>query len=118
MDIGGNNFYPQERDWYLPPRIHRLRAQDFSRYGKFAHARLPYVIPIPKYISEHIFGENHERLGGKAELKLLQQLHELAGAYDVEICSDCESHLINPPFKNEYYSDPQMECAAKLSASF
>ena len=44
MDIAGDNFYPQENDWYLPKQINRIRARDFSIYGKFAHTRLPYEL--------------------------------------------------------------------------
>ncbi len=117
MDIVGDNLYPQENDWCLPYRIRQLRSQDFSRYGKFAHTRLPYATPIPKDILEHLYGENHEVLGVKAELKLLLQLHELTGDFDIEICPDCESHLISPPSKNEYYTNPQMICPTKLSSS-
>ncbi len=114
MDIVGDNLYPQENDWYLPKQINRICARDFSRYGKFAHTRLPYTSPIPKDILEYMYGENHEVLGVKGELKLLQRLHELSGT-NVDICPDCDSHLIDPYSFNEY--DLQIICPIKLSSS-
>jgi len=101
MDIVGDNFYPQENDWYLPKQINRIRARDFSIYGKFAHTRLPYDSPIPKDILEYMYGEDHEVLGVKGELKLLQRLHELSGA-GIYICPDCDSHLIDPYSFDKY----------------
>ena len=76
-------------------------------YGMFAHTRLPYTLPIPKDILEYMYGENHEVLGVKGELKLLQRLHELSGT-DVDICPNCDSHLIDPYSFNEY--DQQIIC--------
>jgi hypothetical protein len=48
-----------------------------------------------------MYGENHEVLGVKGELKLLQRLHELSGA-DVDICPKCESHLTDPCYFDVY----------------
>jgi hypothetical protein len=107
MDIVGDDLYPQENDWYLPKQINRICTRDFSRYGMFAHRRLPYTLPIPEDILEYMYGENHEVLGVKGELKLLQRLHELSGT-DVDICPNCDSHLIDPYSFNEY--DQQIIC--------
>jgi hypothetical protein len=52
MDIVGDDLYPQENDWYLPKQINRICTRDFSRYGMFAHIRLPYTLPIPEDILE------------------------------------------------------------------
>ena len=78
---------------FTPRRIHRIRAQDFTRYGQFAHIQVPYQTPIPKEILDYIFGEDHESLGQKAELKLLLQLHDLIGKEEMVICADCGTHL-------------------------
>lgn len=82
--------------WYLPKRIRRIHSRDFVRYGIFAHIKLPMQTPVPEEILEHIFGKDHEALGSKAELKLLQHLHEFTEATigrKIAICSDCEEHL-------------------------
>ncbi len=55
MDIVGVNFYPQENDWYLPKQINRIRARDFSIYGKFAHQNKRFQVQIQKVVSCNLF---------------------------------------------------------------
>jgi|APCry1669190731_1035312.scaffolds.fasta_scaffold45847_2 hypothetical protein len=98
----------QTHPWYLPRRINNIRSKDFTRYGPFAHIKLPLQTPIPEEILEHIFGEDHEELGEKAELKLLLQLHDTLGERELEICKDCENHLVQ--FNEHHDHDSKVPC--------